>query len=485
MTDRERKIATGAVGALIGTAVVGLVGYLLVFDPLMTKASQNEALQKEIDERETKLSAMRLNEKRMKDTLKRSLPADPEVARQEYDAAINRLLREARVPVAAFSVKHKAADSKPAPEISPKKPAFIRIALEITLKPINYATLLDVLQRYYRLNLLQQITRFTVKKIEGSTARPRGSSTLADRADLEVTLVTEAIILDGAENRRSLLPVPYAVGAAAGGAAYHTVMSTPEPSRGLNPLQLAQIVAEGNRDYTLMLVKDIFHGPPVPPVAIPPKREEVVAVAPPKEDTSAYIRLTGFGRNSDGTGTAFIEDAASRQEYLIEVALEKGKPEATVTKFYYTLKGAKKNYAPEPVLDISESSSGTAKLFRVVGLDGEGVLLALKDAAPTEATPAPAPKSTGGQPSKKGSGGGPPRVPTPPAAALVGGSLMSQPQEKYYLWVPGDTLKAVLEKQLSPGDAVKALARIAGNPPPKESTPIAAPMPRETPDAGR
>ena len=450
---------------LVGTVGVAFVAFAVwqFADTLMTASSREDVLNREISEREDKLAAIKKDEARLKATIKRSLPSDPEVARQEYDAAINKLLRDAKVPVAAFSVKPKAADGKPAPDIAPKKPAFTRLALEITLKPIDYATLIDVLQRYYRLNLLQQITRFTAKKIEGSTARPR-SSTISDRADLDVSFVTEAIILDGAENRRSLLPVPFAVGAAGGGAIYQTVMNTPEPSRGLNPLQLAQIVAAGNRDYTLMLVKDVFHGPPPPPLPPQPK---------PKEDTSAYIRMTGVGRNSDGTGTAFIEDAASKQEYLVDITREGGKLVPMVTKFYYSLKGTKKSYAPEPELDISESSSGTAKTFRVVGLDGDGLLLALKDSPDTGT----APNSPGGQTGKRPGGSTTPK--TPPMGAVAGGSVMLQPQEKFYLWQPGDTLKTVLTKELSPSEALKAIARVNGAPLPAEASPVTAPAPRK------
>ena len=126
------------------------------------------------------------------------LPADPD-ARSEYDAAINRLIRDARVPLSAYSVRPKAVDNRSVPELTPKlgntpaRPAYNKIALEVTLKPVSYATLIDVLHRYYRLNLLQQIVKFNVKKLEGGTAARRTSSTYQDRADLEVTFVTEAI----------------------------------------------------------------------------------------------------------------------------------------------------------------------------------------------------------------------------------------------------------------------------------------------------
>ena len=56
-----------------------------------------------------------LLEHRLQAAVKRSLPADLEVAKSEYDAAIHKLLRDARVPASAVCVKPKTVDGKPAP----------------------------------------------------------------------------------------------------------------------------------------------------------------------------------------------------------------------------------------------------------------------------------------------------------------------------------------------------------------------------------
>ena len=457
MTPRERRLAV-LLSALIVLFVFGGGGYFGVYQPLSERYAQADSLEQEIADRQARLDKAERDRPRLVRTLKRSLPADQDTARQEYDAAINRVLKDARVPASAYTVKPKATDGKSAPELDPKtkKPAFSRVALEVSLSKVSYATVLDVLSRYYRLNLLQQISKFTIKKTEDLPPAPLGSS-VSDRPDLTVTFVTEAIILDGAENRRSLLPIPSAAGAAGGGAGYATLFASPEITRGMTPVQWEPVLAVPSRDYAPMLVKDIFHGPP--PGARP--KDPPPPPDPPKEDTSRFIRLTGFGANPDGTGSAFIEDSASKQEYAIAVTREGGKLKTEVVKFYYSIKGVKKAYAPEPVLDISDSSSRTARKFKVAGFDGETLVL-------TEA---------GGSASAADSGmrvnlGGrrpPPSTPprsTPPGAALVGGSAAATAppaaDEKVFAWKHGETLNTL--KELPRADGRKLLSRLGVGP---------------------
>ena len=441
MTPRENRLAI-LVGTLIAVFVIVGGGYLFVWVPLTDKARIAEALELENTEKDGKLRQILKDMPRLQTSIKRSLPADADVAKQEYDAAINRILRDAKVPTNAFSVKPKVMDGKAAPElvVGSKKPAYNRIALEITMKKVDFATVIDVLSRYYKLNLLQQITKFTMKKGDDASTARRGSG-IADKPDLEVTFITEAIILDGAEARRSLLPVSPGMGAIGGGAGLQTVLNSPIQARGLTPLQLARVLASNDRDYSLVLVKDFFHGPPPTP--------EVVRAPEPKEDTSPFIRMTGFGRNSDGSGTAVIEDIASKQEYVIDLHWVKDKLTPEVVKYYYSVKGLKKSYAPEPDLDISESTSGTAKKFRVVGFDGDGLVLALLEGA--EVAPKP-PQSGSGRPT-------PTSLPKTDKIEKTDAdsSATTESNERVYLWKSGESLSRIVE--LTGEERQKAIQR--------------------------
>lgn len=477
MSSRERMLAI-VLGGFILFAVLGVVGALAVYYPITSLNKDIADLDKEIDDKTAKLAFAQKDLKRVDDALKRSLPAELDVARQEYDAAINKILRDARVPVSVYTVSPTTVDSRPVPEMAPKKAAYQRIALRVTMKPVDLTTLIDVLDRYYRLNLLHQITAFSVKRIDGNTGSRRRDSTVSDKADLDVTLTTEAIILDGAESRRSLLPIPVAMGAIGGGAGYRLLHMVPEPSRGMSPVQIARVLASTDRDYTALLTHDLFHGPP-PPAPIIPKKED--RGPPPKDDTSPYIRLTGFGNNKDGTGTAFINDLAGRLEYEIEMKREKGKLVAKVEKFYYTKTSARRSYGAETELDISEETSATRRVFKVIGFDGDAIILGeLVDgealAPPAAAPPRPfgAPGGgfpTGGFPPGGGFddqfGGfpapapaavkGPSRPKVPASTAVVGGAGYALPQQKVFAWKHGDPLSKITE--LFGEDGRKAIQR--------------------------
>ena len=457
MTPRDQRTAA-LLGGFLVLLAVGSVGYFFVYAPLQDKAATADKLAAEVGDQEAKLAKVRKEMPRLATAVLRSLPANVDQSRQEYDAVITQLLRDAKVPRSSLTVKPKAVEGKAAPELSAKKPAYTRVGLEITLKKVSLATTVDVLKRYYRLNLLQQITKFSVKKSdEARDAPPSAGSLVADRADLDVTLITEAIVLDGAETRQSLLPVSSGFAAVGGGAGLATVQNSPGPARGLTPLQLVRTLAATDRDYSLLLVKDVFHGPPPPPAAIAVKE-----VAPPKEDTSAFIRVTGLGRNPDGSGTAVIEDRASKQEYLVDLAWVNSTLTPEVTKFYYSIKGAKKSFDAERDLEISEASSGTARKFRVLGFAEDGLVVAdLKSSAPV-AAPAPAgTRSRGGPPTK-----------VPAVAAVVGGPAATVPAEKIFLWKLGQSLDQVTELTGAARD--KAVRFAQGFPP----SPDVAPEPR-------
>jgi len=466
-----------------------VVGYLAVYLPIASLNQDIANIDKEIGDKETKLLHVQKDLKRVEPTLKRSLPAEPDVARQEYDAGINRILREARVPVSVYTISPTSVDSRPIPEMGPKKPAYQRIALRVTMKPVDLATLIDVLHRYYQLNLLHQITAFSVKKIEGGAVPRRGDSTVSDKADLDVTFTTEAIILDGAESRRALLPIPVAMGAVGGGAGFRALHMVPEPARGLSPQQIARVLASTDRDYTMLLVQDPFHGPP-PPLRRPDPPP--IEVKKEKDDTSPYIRLTGFGRNIDGTGSAFIQDLAGRQDYEIEMKRVKGKLVASVVKYYFT-KGTRKSYDSEAELFISEDTSATTRLFNVIGFDTDAIILgelALGEAlAPTAPAPRPFGAPGGGAFPTGGFddqfGGfpapapatvkGPTRPKVPAATAVVGGLGYALPQQKVFAWKSGTRLSEITE--LYGDDGRKAIQRAMG--------PVTDPMSKLAGDAGR
>jgi hypothetical protein len=441
VTTRERNLAVAAAVLVPVALLVG--GYLFVYQPIADAHTTADQLELAIGDLKLTEATVLKDRPRLADTLRRSLPADADAAALEYQSMLSKVLDQAQVPATGRTLKLKSANLK-APPLNPAEqdakkqiPAYSAVAVEVTLKRVRYATLLDVLYRYHQLNVLHQITKFNVVRKDDTGQRRSGTGN-ADNPDLDVTLETTAISLNGAEARRSLLPVPQAAAAAAGGLGFAGVSQSPEVGRNLSPLQFVPVLATANRAYAKLLVQDIFHGPPPPPPAV-----VVEPPPPPKEETAPFIRLTGLGRNPDGSGSALIEDLASRNEYEIEVTVKGGRPTTRVSKFYYTAKGQKRRLDdPDSTLDISEATSGTARLFRVVGLDEAGLVLVSREAK-----------------ADAGSGRRPAR--TPPAAAVAGPAVVAAPPEKVFVWKAGMTLDKL--RELSEREGRQLVQRVLGD----------------------
>ena len=449
MTSRERRmvVVLGVFG-LIGTAAAA---YGLILAPIEDQRAAARRLEDELTAKEADRDKLYKELARAEVAKRRSLPADPDTARVEYDAMMRRLLRAAHVP-AGFTVAPKdSQDAKSIPLLDPKSktPAYTKIGFEIRMKKVDLGMLAEFLQSYYRLDLLHQITRLEIarKDQDGSGSRFTGGG--GDRADLEVTLITEAIILDGAESRRTLLPVPLGIGAAGGAAGYEAVVLSPEAGRGITPLQLATVLAPTTppRDYTLLTAKDVFHGP-LPTAVVAEK---------PKEDLSPYIKLTGITRRSDGSAMADVRDLANNIDYQIDLKPKGERYEVKVQKFYY-IQDRRKKLDSWSELVISEEGTTTNRKFKVVGVDADELVL-------TEAASgAPGDKPRGGRPRSGERTRGKTPPPAPGAAPADGaGGAATHPGERVFVWRVGQALKGVRELDEKEADA--ALRRAAPAPP--------------------
>ncbi len=270
MNPRERTLAAVLIGLMV-LAVGGAAAFLLVVQPLGEKKSAADKLDGEVEKLRAERDAVRRDAPRLAVARKRSLPADPAGARREYHELLSRILHKANV-APGYKVSEKTPDNAGIPVFpgGGKKATYQKVAFEVSFDRADMWAVKDVLEGYYRLNILHQITHFEVRV--DTTPGPAGTKAkaTADRRDLAVKFSTEAIILDGAENRRTLLPVPTAFAGAGGWLGYNGVALTPEAGRGLAPVQLAQVLSPKNRDYSLLVKNDPFHGPlpPPPPLSL-------------------------------------------------------------------------------------------------------------------------------------------------------------------------------------------------------------------------
>lgn len=486
MTSRERTMLM-----LLGVfGVLGLVlgGWMLILSPMQDNNRRIDELRQKYTEKDGQLLELNAKSKQLKGFRERSLSGDLDRAKAEYYALLDKLLRDAKVPIGYTVQSLEPADANRVPTIAPKVPAYSRAAFTITLRRVDLPTVVRFLEAYYREPVLHQITKFTMKRT-GDVA-DSGTRRADARADLEVTLVTEALSIEGTPKRLTLLPVPQAFGALGGGIGLALLEQRPEAARGIRPMSVPIRMAAG-RDYGLLAAKDPFHGPlPEPKPKEPPK--EVVAKTepppPPPEDISPFIRLTGITWRSDSTMTAEIRDDANNYDYEVSKRFGLDGDLVVTVRKYYWLNNERKRLDAFDDLVISEEGTATNRTFKVLDFMLEGLLLSEtvfvagegSEGVSSRKEPSKEP-SRGGRP---GTGMGSSRMSRPgpkpaaekpgiaPLAAVAGpmALLPSTPQTKIYLWRVGTPLSRIEE------------VRSEAKPPPPVADRQArelSPMPRE------
>lgn len=480
MSTREKTLAV-LLTALIFAGVGGTLGYLLILKPLWEKQNEIATIDSKVEELRTKVKKLRQDVPRLAVANKRSLPTDQSLATREYYAMMEQLVRKAygnTIPPGLKIEDKKITEVKTTtlPGQQPKKAPYTRIALEVEFKKADMWAVHDFLAGYYRLNLLQQITVLSIKRDDDGAGAAKKANA-PDRKDLTVKLTTEALILEGADPRRTLLPVSNGFAAVGGLPGYAAIALTPEASRGITPTQFVQVLATRPRDYTLIVRQDPFHGPYIDPKAPPPKPDTPVVVKQ-KEDISNSIKLVSSLPCTDGTARAIIRDSYNPHNYEIEANARGVK----VTKFTPEKGRARTPPKGVPLKDnllvISDDNvSATSRTFKVVAIDGEGLIVLdltppkaeekteAKTEAKTERKWPPRPAATTDEaPMPRAGLPAPTRPPTPaapplstPLAGAIGAAAASAGPKppRVYRWGLGKTLKGLVE--LSPEKAEQVL----------------------------
>lgn len=466
MTQRERLMVLALGGLLLGG--VGFGAYTLVAKPVLEKQKALRALQDEVDGLEdTKAGVELRNSRRLAELHQRSLPGGGiDFARQEYDAVLYRLLQEANVPT-GFTLEYDDAKSKNTtgiPALNPTDPkdktlTYQRLVFKIGMKRASLQVVTEFLKRFYRLNLLHQITFLEMKR-DGNVELGKDDRWYTQRTDLTVNITIEAIILNGTPARKTLLSIPTANVAVLGGPGLWAMQQTPSAGRAVVPTEFEPLLAnKPPRDYLLIAARDPFHGSLPEPTPPPPPPVKVEQVIPPKPDYSGYIvYTTKFGTTEGGEETVqlLVRDKINNEDYEVSLA-QKGERVAAVVKKYefnaHKIDPTKRKALLDrwdDVLEISKYTMSTKHTFRVYGLDGDALIVGEKPSGLADLTKA---------------GGGPPSAarrtplgPPDPQAALLGGLAVTAPRaEKIYRWNHGDPLSKIVE--LKGKEAEKAVQR--------------------------
>ena len=375
MSARERNLAVLLIALILLFGSVA-IGYAFVYSPIQAKKTAAATLDSEIAKKQEEFDKLKTERKKLDDLKRRSLPADASVAKREYAEVMNRLLVNAKVPT-GFRVRELAPDATGTPALASKKPTYTKIAFEITFERADMWNVHDFLLSYYRLPLLHQITLLDIKTDAQPSTTTRGK-VVNDRRDLVVKVITEAIILDGADGRKSLFSVPAAF--AAGGGSRGVTARAPPPEALRHPYHgEAPPLATRTRDYSLIVQNDVFHGPlPLAP-SMSVERIADISVEMDKEIAPVKVRVAGdlgptgkitLEAKADGrilpAGSVKVDQLA-RTIAILPTEGEIGSGEITVTartaegkeaktKFRVKVTEPEEKAAPEKILpDISDA----------------------------------------------------------------------------------------------------------------------------------
>jgi hypothetical protein len=173
------------------------MAYQFLLKPLGERDEQMAVARDEIEKQQMQLLTIQRDKKKF-DALKPfSLPADVSMARREYENELTKMLRDSGFD--GITVVPKPVDTKTAPALpgAKKTPIYTPLQYSVQVRG-DLASLVDWLERFYKLPLLHRIK--TLNVVKPLTPARQGSQ------ELDITATVEAIVLDQAENRKTLLP---------------------------------------------------------------------------------------------------------------------------------------------------------------------------------------------------------------------------------------------------------------------------------------
>jgi hypothetical protein len=358
MTQREKLLATTLLVLLLVLGG-GVVLHLFVWTPLSDLSAQINSTRETVLKRQAELASetQQLNElirldPRLKLWQKISLPprnpedkkpgVSPEEQKRkhlaqmqvEYERYLSELLRSSGFRSDSIVITSRQPDRRSTPAVKGKEPLFERLAFGVTGRA-NFASTITALRRFHETPLLHQIRTLTIALAAERTGRSTNAA-----GTLDVNMVVEALVVNGAEERASLLP-----------------SNLPEPLRVLAdrqdssnaPYRLA-------RDYTVLDKRSMYTGyiPPRPPQTREPEEPRVVT-----EDRNEVLRFVKV------TMICYDEQTRRWEATLYDQA--KGGPEKRV------------NTRTRDELVIYDKDENPILEARIVRIDEQGIIIQEKD----------------------------------------------------------------------------------------------------------
>jgi hypothetical protein len=362
MTTRERRMSI-VILAVLGTAGIAFGAYSFILAPLDKAKADYARLDGEVTDRLVRIAKIKNRQADLDRWKKMSLPADaaatkpgsdspapvvgparpgsgPDakavLASREYEEELSKMLRASGYDAGAVTVIPKAPDAKTTPQLANKKPIYMRLLFTVEAKG-DLASLVDFLGRFYKLRLLHQIRNLTITKpLDASRSSGPGA---APSTDLTANMTIEALVLDTAEQRKTLLPD--------------------------KPVDVPPLLARDEKQYAMIAGKNVFFGPPPPPPAAP--RTEKTSL-----DITPYVRLNGITSGPNGLEATLWDGYHNRDYKISSKSVGDYRVEAT-----YTLSGRKRTDSERSgsTLSLKDADGTVSDQWQIVRIDPREVVL--------------------------------------------------------------------------------------------------------------
>lgn len=370
MTTRERHLAV-AVSAVLGVALVGFVAWSFVLSPLSEKNKQIKAKSEEIRQVQNDIDDILIAKRKYEAQRIQSLPGDPVqgvgVARSEYTDLLTGMCR--RADLTGLKITVAEPDNKSVPMLAAKKPAYTKLSWDVSAKGDLYH-LVDFLRMFYSQPLLHSIKSMTVQRPADARSR--------DTRELDVSLKVEALVLDNAQVRPTLLPVVREIALLSGPAAYTGFNFGAVQSGKGAPVPPPGVLADPPREYLAIAGKNMFFGSP---------KKETEREKPPEVDISQFLVLTSIVGHDDGSVEAMFRDQLHNYDYVISQS-----PQGTIhVRGEWEVNEKKKlifgydDKKPSQTLFYGSADDGNYRVWRVRRVTASEVILEMADKAASEA----------------------------------------------------------------------------------------------------
>ena len=332
MTPRERMMALVAMHVLFVFGG-GLLGYQFILRPMKTAETRTITALDEVGKDQNQLDELETALPRLELMKKMSLPADPVFASFAYGAELEKMLRASDFAAGKLDIARKEADRSST--TTTKKPPYQRLLYDVKASG-DLASLVAFLDKFYATPLLHRIRTLKIDRPVTTTAQQ-------GKTDLNITLSIEALIVDGAEKRDTLLPAGVTV-----------------PKR----------LARTDEQYASIAGRDIFYGPPPPPVRISTETGE------PKVEVELAdcIHLDEITIGDKGS-VASLYDVLNNRRYMIQIDTD---GTINVNQYYY-IKDRKKLLDFGKELVITDDQDKTVMKYNAVRIDATRLVLESED----------------------------------------------------------------------------------------------------------